>query len=465
MKIFILSLLLSFLAYASKAQPIQVLPLGSGTDDHPQIGRGAIRKLYVDAVDNVLYAVGSFVKMGGKMVYGVAKWDGTSWDSLGSGIKESDQYDFIQTPLDVIRYKNEIYLTGAFYKCGRKDIKGIARWNGTEWNDVGGSMKGRLPSGSSMVVHNNELYLIGSFDTIGNIPSKGIAKWDGQNWTDLSQNFPSYCSYGQKDLYELIFFNNELYVGGNMNCDIFPSERLLKRVGNQWLEVGQGFSGDATLNTFEIFNSNLIVAGYFFPDGFNIENSIVRCDGLTYHPMAGGLLPANVMDLIEYESELYAVGQIDLAGYQSVSTITKWDGANWFNTSLTVLKSQVGDGTILNLAIYNGKLIVGGSFDQINGVEAQNIASIDFNVVGLNSIAKGGTFKLYPNPAQESFRFKLSDNEQFRNLNIYNAIGQKVLESISIPNQTVDIAALNRGLYYVEIQTNHGKSRQKLLVE
>ena len=80
MKSFIIKLLFCIGATYSSAQTTIVEPLGSGADDHPYIGRQAVRRLYVDSIDNLLYAVGNFVMMGGKLVYGVAKWDGHSWE-------------------------------------------------------------------------------------------------------------------------------------------------------------------------------------------------------------------------------------------------------------------------------------------------------------------------------------------------------------------------------------------------
>ncbi len=462
MKKFIVFIIL-FIPLLALSQPITIQPFGSGVNDHPTIGRGNIRDMFVDTVNNSLYAVGDFVQMGGKMVYGVAIWDGTTWDSLGSGIREFEWFDGIQHVDYVTKYKNEIYISGAFYKCGRKTIWGIARWNGTEWNDVGGSMKGYYPSGGQMEVYNNELYLIGRFDTIGNIPSKGIAKWDGNNWTDLSQNFYQGCY--NDGLFSLIHFNNELYVGGNINCP-FLGERLSKRVGNQWIQTGPYIAGDATINKLRIFQNKLYVGGYFFAQDGNVDNSFMYYDGNNFFPTSGGILPSNVSDMIDYKNELFVCGQIDQAGFQPMDMIAKWTGTQWLNTGLYLQdnSNQFNLGQPNCFTTFNNKLVIGGYFKAINGVSASGIASVDFGTTSVFESKANQSFKLYPNPTNSTFSIELSDFSNSKSISVYNAVGQLMLQQ-KTTEKTFDVSSYAKGMYVVEIQTDKGISRQKLIIE
>ena len=451
----------------SQAQ-ITISPLGLGVTPTTKIGRGAVNRLFTDTIDNVLYAVGGFSSMGGINCYGVAKWDGQNWDSLGSGIRESFVWDQIQNVKDVIRFQNEIYICGAFYKCGGKNITSIAKWNGTEWFEVGGGLTDTSDFGFSqwatvkdMEVFNNELYIIGSFRTAGNINTKGIAKWDGQTWTDLSQgiiNPNSLLSYQS-----LMFYNNELYLGA-----VAPIG-LQKRVGNTWIKVGPGVKGDAWINRLEVYQNNLYVAGYFQTPAGNIDNSLLYTNGTSYFGTAGGVLPSNLFDLQEHRGELYACGQFDYAGFQPVGRIAKWNGTQWFNTNLNILDPPNNPaGTLRALEIYNGELIVAGQMSQINNTQVWGIASIDFGTVGVSNISQGEGIKLYPNPANDVITVNLGSNfPSDKTLLVYDMYGKLVIEQ-DISNQSnlvnIDLSNYNKGLYFIKVVSELSQFTEKIIL-
>ncbi len=448
-----------------------VLRLGSGVDFLPTVSRGAVRQLYTDTIDNVLYAVGNFVSIGGVKCYGVAKWNGQTWDSLGSGIRQSTLYDNIQNIKDIVRYKNEIYICGAFTTCGGKNITGIARWNGLEWNNVGGDLQyasiGNLPSGNKMEVYQNELYFSGSFTSIGNNSAKAIAKWNGQTWTNLSQNFPINANIFA--IHNIVHYKNELHIAGNFNFDgNVPHEQILKKVGNSWVQVGAGLNGDAWIFKLRVFQNNLYAGGYFFVQNNNPENSIFYTDGVNSFPMAGGLLPATVTDMFEYENELYICGQINFAGTLPINRIVKWDGTQWLYVNISVNLGTTlpyGDGTLLTFAKYNGKLIMGGGFTNINGVIAYNIASVDFGTSGIQNLKPNSIFKIYPNPTNTTFTVQAKDFAQLESIQVYNALGQLVLTQKAEIENMIDVSGFSKGLYMVEVRTDKGVAREKLMVE
>ncbi len=465
-------ILVFFVSYNSSAQNPTIQSLGSGVDLLPTFSRSSIGRLFTDTISNKLYAVGGFISIGGKKCYGVASWDGQNWDSLGSGIKEFPNFDGIQNVSDIVRFNNEIYICGAFYKCGGKNINGIARWNGTEWNNVGGILNytnlSTLPSGAKMEVYQNELYFVGSFTSIGSVNSNGIAKWDGQTWTDLSQNFPNDCYL---NLFDLLHFNNEFYVGGNTNCSTSPEERLLKKVGNSWVSVGPGFNIDATINRLTIFQNQLYIGGYFFTRYANVDNSMVHFDGVNYFPTAGGILPSNLWDMFEYNNELYVCGQLDFAGFQQVGGIAKWTGTQWSNPNLLLYKALIlpsvpngRTGTARSMAEYNGKLVIAGSFDQINGITVYNIASVDFTS-GIFNPKPNSIFKIYPNPTNTTLTVQAKDLAQLESIQVYNALGQLVLTQKAEIENMIDVSGFSKGLYIVEVRTDKGVAREKLMVE
>jgi hypothetical protein len=71
-------------------------------------------------------------------------------------------------------------------------------------------------------------------------------------------------------------------------------------------------------------------------------------------------------------------------------------------------------------------------------------------------------FNLYPNPTKDQFTIELSDNIQLEKVNIYNNLGQFIYAS---EKSIINTSKLSSGIYYVEIETNKGKSTKKLIIE
>ena len=61
-------------------------PIGSGVGGWPAVPSVYALEVFDDGTGPALYAGGSFSMAGGVPAEGIAKWNGTSWSALGSGI-------------------------------------------------------------------------------------------------------------------------------------------------------------------------------------------------------------------------------------------------------------------------------------------------------------------------------------------------------------------------------------------
>src|SRR5947207_5311788 len=75
-------------------------------------------------------------------------------------------------------YNGELYAGGTFTIAGDSSANKIARWNGTYWASVGSGMDNWI---NNFAVYNGELYAGGRFFTAGGIPSRGVARWTTPN--------------------------------------------------------------------------------------------------------------------------------------------------------------------------------------------------------------------------------------------------------------------------------------------
>jgi hypothetical protein len=73
---------------------------------------------------NNLYAGGSFTNMGGVSAARIAKWDGTNWYALGSGI--GGRSAGVQS---LMAMGSDLYVGGNFKGAGDKSASSFARWN------------------------------------------------------------------------------------------------------------------------------------------------------------------------------------------------------------------------------------------------------------------------------------------------------------------------------------------------
>jgi hypothetical protein len=60
------------------------------------------------------------------------------------------------------------------------------------------------------------------------------------------------------------------------------------------------------------------------------------------------------------------------------------------------------------------------------------------------------SIKIYPNPAQFNLYFS-GGNSANQTASIYNAVGKLILRSLVNHNQSIDVSALNKGIYFVEM--------------
>jgi hypothetical protein len=104
---------------------------------------GAIQDLAVfdDGSGPALYAAGSFTSAGGVPAVHVAKWDGSSWSALGSGVGVGFELAWAMTSFDDGSGPG-LFVGGWFTIAGGMAANGIARWDGSSWTPLGSGMPG-----------------------------------------------------------------------------------------------------------------------------------------------------------------------------------------------------------------------------------------------------------------------------------------------------------------------------------
>jgi hypothetical protein len=134
-----------------------------------------------------LVAGGDFTTAGGVNASRIARWDGTSWSALGSGLAITSSLE--RVPL-VVLPNGDLVAGSYFAMAGGVSANSIARWNGTNWSALGSGMNSRVRSLTKLP--NGDLVAGGEFTTAGGVNANRIARWNGTSWSALGSGMNNF---------------------------------------------------------------------------------------------------------------------------------------------------------------------------------------------------------------------------------------------------------------------------------
>ncbi len=197
----------------------------------------------LERFNNSTYAGGSFTMSGATAANRVARYDGTNWQPLGTGMNSGTVH-----ALRV--YNGALYAGGTFTAAGGVSTGGLARWNGSAWSIVSSFFSGTV---YALTVYNNELIIGGQFGAV--IPN--IIKYNGTAYSGLGAsgaNAPVRAlTVGPDGL---------LYVGGDFtSVSGVPADRIARWNGTAWSAVRGGLNG--SVQALQSFRNEVHAGGTF----------------------------------------------------------------------------------------------------------------------------------------------------------------------------------------------------------
>lgn len=326
-----------------------------------------------------ILVVGRFSSSGSTTAQGIARWNGSAWSPVGTGIDHQQR-----TPHCVVVQGNgDILVGGAFRAKGLAQGSRLTEFRGTTWQAIGPG----LDEGANRlcVDSNDDLWVSGPFTRIGDIAANGLARWDGVTWHDESQGLPSVvdtvvvAADGTVTGITNEFPNNNvlqrsggvwqtlasssrayaLLVRRNGTLVVARENRVTEQVPGGWTQLG-GSAGSSVMNgavlsLAETADGDLLAGGTFSSVLGQSMNSVARWNGSQWLPMGTGL-PGPVRALT-----VLADGSV-VAGGSFFSTtgpsfVARWDGTTWSAMAAGL------NGSVASLAsLPNGDLVAGGSF-------------------------------------------------------------------------------------------------------
>jgi hypothetical protein len=315
-----------------------------------------------------LYAGGNFTTPSGVSANNIAKWNRSNWSALGSGM---DAESVVST---LAVSGSDLYIGGHFTTLGDVSGNHIAKWNGSNWSALGLGMGGvDYPWVGALLVSVGDLYAGGQFATAGGVSATNIAKWDGNRWSAVGSGLGGADGVNPPGVQALAVSGSDLYVGGSFTtAGGAPATNIAKWNGSVWSALSSGINGG--VYALAISDSDLYAGGWFTTAGDVSANYIAKWNGCSWSSLGPGM-NGFVGALAVSGSDLYAEGNFTTAGGFSANYIAKWDGTNW--STLGSGLGGVDNRAVAALMVSGSDLYVAGSFKTAGGMSANHIAKWD----------------------------------------------------------------------------------------
>jgi hypothetical protein len=386
----------------------------------------------------------------------------------------------------------DLFLGGYFTQAGGLPAQQVVRWNGASYVAMGAGLSGEV---TCAAVLGNDLY-VGGWQLDG---ASDLARWDGSSWT-----FSTVFQGKSPRINALHVHNGVLYAAGEEVGFAGVSDRVKRRSGVDWVDVGSALNG--TVLALGSHNGVLVAAGAFtaleggsapavlhvaelegnewgqLADGLNNTVRVLRNIDGTLH--AGGDLYANILptfgaarivaggpswELLLPDHQYYipedgqpayidAIAmhgeEIFLGGRFHVEQILIY-GNNLARldaigqpTPLVVL-----DGPVDELLVRDDRLVMAGAFTANMGQALPHIAELDL-ATGVPQVPVMGRLELFPMPATDELFVQAQDADLVKAaVGVLDAAGRRM--NVPVLRQgdrlRLDVSGLASGSYTIRL--------------
>jgi len=305
----------------------------------------------------------------------IARWDGTSWNALGTGITGG----FFPAVYAIAISGNDVYVGGSFTNAGGvSGTNNIARWDGTQWHAVGGA---NAISGLvyDIAISGTDVYVGGFFFNAGGVPgANNIARWDGANNT---WNLVGGVGAINGSVNTIAISGTDVYVGGNFTSagSVSGADYIARWNGTTWSGLLSGTFGISnTVNTIAISGADVYVGGAFInAGGVPGADYIARWNSAnnTWNLVGGASAISGffsfVGTIVLSGTDVYVGGFFTNAGnVPGASYIARWNSAN--NTWNLVGAANAVNSTVRAIKVSGSDVYIGGDFTNAGGNNAND---------------------------------------------------------------------------------------------
>ncbi|HLG33741.1 MAG TPA: T9SS type A sorting domain-containing protein [Bacteroidia bacterium] len=375
-----------------------------------------------------LFIAGGFTQYDGNTCYWSGSYDGSSLTPHttlvgGSGIRK------------MAVFGTDLYAVGML---SHSISIGVDLWTGTTWTDGGGTNL----SHSGIYADGNDLYVVDDNDL--------VRKKTG---TGSFQTFYDFSTVGY--LGPIIRYNNKLVFAGTFtSVSGVPANNIVQWDGTNWQALGSGIAGPAMC--MAVYNNELYVAGKLTSAGGSPVNNIAKWNGTSWSSVGTGITGVStygIRDMKATAGGLFAVGQFTQAGSATTKDVAMWNGSQWYSMML-----NHGDVFVTCVEYFNNKVYV-GTFD-FNHAHLYRY----MGTIGIDESNPDKNITLYPNPASDVITIEQKQAAGESVISVFDMSGKKKMVKTTRENKNrVDISGWNAGIYIVEVKSEKGIYRKKII--
>ncbi len=304
----------------------------------------------------------------GGWINGLARWDGTRWHAVGTGVQLlfNQQFGHIAAVSSMCEYGGDLVVAGTFDRAGGQPVNHIARWDGVAFRPLG---QGLVETGNdaevrALTVFQNELYAAGTFDTAGGLPAQGIARWNGTSWSACGNGLMQATPGAGGDGRSLLVHGTELWVGGEFAfANNVPAANITRWNGTSFAPVGAGLGG--LVMSLAEYGGQVCAGGIFDFSGPTLTGPRALWNGASWQSIGPVRAGENPIALCSHGGSLYAAG-----GWLSPNgfyvPLQRWNGVQWTEAGgVAGLFVGLTTAYVQTLTSIGPDLWVGGNFTRV----------------------------------------------------------------------------------------------------
>lgn len=314
---------------------------------------------------------GNFTSIGLEPTAYIARWNGSVWQPLGSGVNK------LVNSLAVLP-NGDLIAGGDFNTAGGLAVNGVARWDGSQWHPLGTGVSGTFFFSVSAVLTTptGDVVAAGSFNAAGGVSANNIARWDGANWSPLG------AGTGAGVTALALEADGDILAGGSFTAaGGAPANRIARWDGANWSPLGPGLSGGPGVplvrSIIALPNGDAVVVGAFTHAGETPVNGVARWDGLAWSAFGSGVSPEGNFPFAPFpncaialpDDQLLIGGVFNAVGDQPAHFIARWQHGVW-----SQLGKSINDAVHAFATTPEGDTIVAGNFTKVGGLTVNRIA-------------------------------------------------------------------------------------------